>query len=1144
MPYAGSSSERRGAAAVASSGHDQGQGRTTRYDPNNSLSSDLFSECSGPIAGRGFGCPAALQSEASPTLGVPASTTPLVMNAMPEDDSNYGLATAMKLGLFASTAHSAEASSCSFVYSNADSMRAKPPTQQPTAARKARCSGDTNAIFPYRPSENCSPALNSSLEQPSPILHGPPPMPTPTTSSSAMSFSGHSTHHSTSMLPMAAPQVAADSPTNAGVASQAVLQADDTVPSSLTEAQWDPSATSVSVATCSTLAIDSGASLAQANSQQRYSPSRSPAMYGVVGLPFTSTLTAAVPPASCEAADNGEAPSRSRAPAMVRARMSHAQSTQNSSGASQKHEQPPQKQRWKLVQPTVVSDPHVAKSNDFAAQYRATIVRVGGGSMSGDSEVEAQLKGASSPRVACKAAPVAKTSPSPFPIHATSLKKDTPDPHPSPRTVVAARKQVTISPPYESEPLGANTTNPVVAQPGSPRGRKDSSRDASDAVATGSSRPVRASGESTQVTSGSGVFAAPPAPLQYRAGPSPVVVHRRTRAFSSAMGEEKSTASPSSPTYSKVQLTADTVLPVASRDDKRRQSSSSVATDATQRSSISFHQSGFSPKLNTIATIATTPTRDVVKKSPNSPDLRCTPPVAQASSAPAAASPNGKEVAEPSPLPAPVLSRCRLVRSRGALQRFVDLWCCDDKESDAAYKEGGYITVKPGAVVHSRYVMLQKLGWGQFSTVWLAYDARYATQGRGPHEAFVAIKVTKCHQRVLEISQYEVSLLRYMEARLPKRASVSTILNCFDTTGDYGSHMCMTMPLWGPNLLCVIDHMRRHQRRRSPNEVLLIKEIVASVLVSLYELSQLNILHTDIKPENVLAASPDTKTLSLMENFCRRNSERKHMLSVSEFRSHFTRGTPNHLICLADFGLSALLEPPTVATSSVFNCRCPDVSLLAPLVRCKRDFPVVQSGVMSNVGGTLIQTREYRAPEVLLGLDFTCATDVWSVGCMTYELITGNFLMNPKRKGWPENLVDVEHMWMMSQLIGPLPQELIDLRVQNNGYYDQRSSGRRPSLSRGSRPPPEYLHRFIDSHGNVIHPTHSSARSRRQLETELELYLGEMEAMITANFIYNCLYCYDPKRRPSARKMLSHIWFRGVGTLPKEEKAAATHAAS
>lgn len=38
---------------------------------------------------------------------------------------------------------------------------------------------------------------------------------------------------------------------------------------------------------------------------------------------------------------------------------------------------------------------------------------------------------------------------------------------------------------------------------------------------------------------------------------------------------------------------------------------------------------------------------------------------------------------------------------------------------------------------------------------------------------------------------------------------------------------------------------------------------------------------------------------------------------------------------------------------------------------------------------SIVSTRHYRAPEVILGLGWTFPCDIWSVGCILVELATG-----------------------------------------------------------------------------------------------------------------------------------------------------------
>ena len=38
---------------------------------------------------------------------------------------------------------------------------------------------------------------------------------------------------------------------------------------------------------------------------------------------------------------------------------------------------------------------------------------------------------------------------------------------------------------------------------------------------------------------------------------------------------------------------------------------------------------------------------------------------------------------------------------------------------------------------------------------------------------------------------------------------------------------------------------------------------------------------------------------------------------------------------------------------------------------------------------TIVSTRHYRAPEVILGLGWSFEADIWSIGCILVELVTG-----------------------------------------------------------------------------------------------------------------------------------------------------------
>lgn len=461
--------------------------------------------------------------------------------------------------------------------------------------------------------------------------------------------------------------------------------------------------------------------------------------------------------------------------------------------------------------------------------------------------------------------------------------------------------------------------------------------------------------------------------------------------------------------------------------------------------------------------------------------------------------------------------------TRQLLSVFMYRWRNKYEESKSAYCDGGYLKVTKGSLVDSRYIIIEKLGWGEFSTVWLAYDTRYYASKASPRDSFVALKIAKCQQSVTESTIYEIDLLRYLSAALTK-CPMTRLLDTFPVVGEYGSHLCMVMPVHGANLLSIIDQMKASKRRRNSTELRMIKEIIASSLVGLHELSTVNVIHTDIKPENIIATSPDPKVVEVMRAFAKHNSKnpKRRVVGLQELTDSLKAGDPKHLVCLADFGLSASLD----TVESVSRCDNPEIqSLMSRVVARKRQFPVKSPGIMQNKRGTLIQTREYRSPEVILGMDFNCQTDVWSVGCTAFELITGSFLMDPKRKTSNERQMDVEHIVMMSQLIGNIPPEIVDLRSRFSDFYEARAKGRETVPPDGC---PLYLDYFLDAKGRFIYAERYKNYQRRRLDAELEVYLDSSEAKLAASFVLTCLYSFDPHQRPTALQMLQHPWLQEV----------------
>lgn len=133
---------------------------------------------------------------------------------------------------------------------------------------------------------------------------------------------------------------------------------------------------------------------------------------------------------------------------------------------------------------------------------------------------------------------------------------------------------------------------------------------------------------------------------------------------------------------------------------------------------------------------------------------------------------------------------------------------------------------------------------------------------------------------------------------------------------------------------------------------------------SITVLHDLNLIHTDLKPENILLVDPAYQTFTYNRQIpssstsVKRHATQRRVLLDTEIR-------------LIDFG------------SATFQ---------------------------DEYHSSVVSTRHYRAPEIILGLGWTFPCDIWSIGCILVEFYTGDALFQTH-----ENL---EHLAMMENVVG------------------------------------------------------------------------------------------------------------------------------
>ncbi|XP_014209452.1 dual specificity tyrosine-phosphorylation-regulated kinase 2 [Copidosoma floridanum] len=162
-----------------------------------------------------------------------------------------------------------------------------------------------------------------------------------------------------------------------------------------------------------------------------------------------------------------------------------------------------------------------------------------------------------------------------------------------------------------------------------------------------------------------------------------------------------------------------------------------------------------------------------------------------------------------------------------------------------------------------------------------------------------------------------------------------------------------------------------------------------------------------------------------------------------------------------------------------------------------------------------IQSRFYRAPEVILGASYGMPIDMWSLGCILAELLTGFPLLPGEDE--PDQLACV------IELLGMPPQRLLDKSKRVRQFISTKGYPRYSGVSFNGDGSIE-LNGGLSRRGKFRGPPGSKDLKRALKGCDDPLFL---------DFIEKCLE-WDPERRLTPARALKHAWLRRRLPRPPE----------
>lgn len=375
-------------------------------------------------------------------------------------------------------------------------------------------------------------------------------------------------------------------------------------------------------------------------------------------------------------------------------------------------------------------------------------------------------------------------------------------------------------------------------------------------------------------------------------------------------------------------------------------------------------------------------------------------------------------------------------------------------------------------ILNNRYICLFYLSKGGFSSVWVVYDTvdfdlKSAKVFHDNHEEFYNEK--KIFEQIIT-------------------NDTKNIVRCYDIFEE-NSLMVIITELLGISLLDVINDIYENKYTLFVTNI---KFMFRQIINGFRELHNIGIIHADIKPDNILldilphnitTLNSILKELNIKDlyitifnslvpqDYNTFNKNKKKMVK-RKIKMRTLKGIRDYLFEKNIFTKfekkhtenNIVMYNPKLIQEHRFNIKIIDFS---------------NSEFEDNISQNEIYIRSYRPLENIININYTKKSEIWAIGCLFYEFLTGINLFEIKKRV-NETEKNIDHLYNIFKTFTNQNYKEI---VENSDFYDIFFSHRKLKIKN--------KYEVLDLRQKLIH------------NSIIELDIDEMYNFLSIFFIFN-----------------------------------------